>query len=856
MTPERWQRVKQLFAAAEPLASAERHAYLDDSCGGDALLRAELDSLFAAHAVAEAAVDKPALAHLGEWSDDGADPWLGRRIGAYEIVAAIGRGGMGEVYRARRVDAQFDKEVAIKLVPGGHHASYLLERFRAERQILATLEHPNIARLIDGGAADDGSPYLVMELVDGQPLDRYVEQRNLPLRARLQLFRDVCAAVSYAHQRLVVHRDLKPNNILVTNDGTAKLLDFGIAKLLQAAPSDAAPNPTVTVMRALTPAYSSPEQILGRPITTASDVYSLGVVLFFLLTGRSPYRSTLDTAQDAIRDVCETEPLRPTAAGGRAALDRDLDAIVLRALRKEPESRYASVEQLSEDVRRYLEGLPVRARGDQLGYRTRKFLRRHKLEVGAAALVAGALVVATVVSTRQARIAAEQEAQAEQQRERAERHFASVRSLADVFMFQVHDAIKDLPGSTDARALLVKTALEYLNTLAPEAAGDVGLQLELAAAYEKVGDIQGQVYMANTGEPRAALESYLKAGALLEPIVAADPGNRQARTSLAQSYLRQSQLQTLLDGPATAKESSRRAVQMFEALAEAQPDSVTRRALAAAYAAHAYQLQMDGALESALTHVRRAAGILEALVRERPDDLELQQALGSAYTTAGNMLSVSTDRAIVEEALVLHRNALAIDERLLAATEGRNTTHVRGVMVDHSNIAQTLYELGDFVGAAAAARAAESFVARLRTDPGNLQAKIDDAMISWHLARALLQLEEVDEAESIFAQGVEALQPLAAEGNTLEVQFYLGAHQFGLGTVHERLAARATARVARLDHWTAAKEWHEQAVPHLERVAAAVTLDAAAMRTVNGAVAGLARAQAQLEALAPAVAER
>ena len=456
------------------------------------------------------------------------------------------------------------------------------------------------------------------------------------------LFRDVCSAVSYAHQHLVVHRDLKPGNILVTTEGTAKLLDFGIAKLLQTATPDHGAAPTVTLMPALTPGYSSPEQILGKQITTASDVYSLGVVLYLLLTGRSPYRTAINSAQDAIREVCETEPQRPSTAtaapnvASRERLDRDLDAIVLMALRKEPERRYASVELLSEDIRRHLDGLPVSAQGDRPGYRARKFLRRHRFETAAALLLALTLVGATIVSLREARIARQQERLAESERERAERHFASVRGLANAFMFRVHDAIKDLPGSTDARELLVSTSLEYLNTLATEASSDPELQLELAAAYQKVGDIQGRANQASKGQPRAALEVYSKSNGLLEPIVAADPLHLGARRMLAENHGRQSRLLLGLGDAKNGTDASRRAVEIFESLAEAQPDAATRRALSSAYRMHGQNLASTGAPKGPVAaYARKSLEIMEDLSRQDPDDRELGKRARVGLQRAG-----------------------------------------------------------------------------------------------------------------------------------------------------------------------------------------------------------------------------
>ena len=354
---------------------------------------------------------------------------IGSRLGPYRLIELIGRGGMGEVYQAERADDHYHSRVAIKLVRVDHDASRVAWRFRSERQILAQLEHPNIARLIDGGATEEGVPYLVMELIAGQSIDAYCEERQLTVAQRVRLFLQVCAAVSFAHQRLVVHRDLKPGNILVTAEGTVKLLDFGIAKLLETEQPTTPSDMTATHVRVMTLEYASPEQVRGDPITTASDVYSLGVVLYRLLTGRSPYRED-KPAERAVEILSDSPLSKPstavnetrvrTATGEttpqmqfarkrvRRALQGDLDNVLLMALRKEPERRYPSVEQFAEDLRNYLDGMPVRARGDSLRYRASKFMSRHKYAVTAASLGALALVAGIVTTTWQAHIAAEQ----------------------------------------------------------------------------------------------------------------------------------------------------------------------------------------------------------------------------------------------------------------------------------------------------------------------------------------------------------------------------------------------------------------------------------------------------------------
>lgn len=371
---------------------------------------------------------------------------IGSRLGPYRLIELIGRGGMGEVYQAERADDHYHSRVAIKLVRVDHDASRVAWRFRSERQILAQLEHPNIARLIDGGATEEDVPYLVMELIAGQPIDMYCEARHLNVTQRVRLFLQVCAAVSFAHQRLVVHRDLKPGNILVTADGTVKLLDFGIAKLLETEPATTPSDMTATHVRVMTMEYASPEQVRGDPITTASDVYSLGVVLYRLLTGRSPYRED-NAAERAVEILSDSSPSKPSTAvdetrmrpspassGSQSLISRkrmkralrgDLDNVLLMALRKEPERRYPSVDQFAEDLRHYLDGMPVKARGDSLRYRAAKFMSRHKYAVTAASLGAVALVAGIVTTTWQARIAAEQTriAQDEVRKQRAVQSF-------------------------------------------------------------------------------------------------------------------------------------------------------------------------------------------------------------------------------------------------------------------------------------------------------------------------------------------------------------------------------------------------------------------------------------------------
>jgi eukaryotic-like serine/threonine-protein kinase len=306
MTPERWQQIREVFDRAVSLEAGDRLAYLDTACGPDSELRREVESLLCSDREAGTGFLNTPAVDLTQ-AEPPAASRVGRRIGAYNILEEIGHGGMGEVYRAGRADGQYEKEVAIKLVRGGYDTAAVLERFRHERQILASLDHPNIARLLDGGTTDEGIPYLVMELIEGTPIDQYCNAQHLTVTERLQLFLQVCSAVQYAHQRLVIHRDIKPGNILVTQEGVPKLLDFGIAKIL-----DPLSSSETTVAGPMTPEYASPEQIRNEPITTATDVYSLGVVLYKLVTGRSPYPATTRTPHEFARAICELEPERPS----------------------------------------------------------------------------------------------------------------------------------------------------------------------------------------------------------------------------------------------------------------------------------------------------------------------------------------------------------------------------------------------------------------------------------------------------------------------------------------------------------------------------------------------------------------
>jgi len=477
LSPTRRAAIEDVFEQALDVEPGLRAAWLKDRCADDSVLRAEVEALLAAHESPPGILDRrltPSTTALA------IEPLLDRRIGPYRVVRELGRGGMGVVYLAERVDGEFRRQVAIKLLRSSPDAEELHRRFIAERQILASLSHPNIAQLLDGGTTEGQLPYLVMEYVDGLPITTYCDRHGLDIAGRLRLFIDVCRGVNSAHQNLVIHRDIKPGNVLVTAGGQVKLLDFGIAKLLNPAIGGMAQPHTRTTLRVMTPDYASPEQVRGDPLTTGSDVYSLGVVLYELLAGRRPYEIRTGAAQELHELVCEREPERPSTWAKRPAsaddgdtpapstiaslrgtspdrLERqlagDLDAIVMMALRKEPRRRYGSAELLAEDIERYLDGLPVLARHPSRAYYLGKLLRRHRTSASLGTIAVLSLLASTAVAVKQTVVA-------RRERDRATAALTDARQalheseettsfLASLFDVDVPAPGNNTPGTTD-----------------------------------------------------------------------------------------------------------------------------------------------------------------------------------------------------------------------------------------------------------------------------------------------------------------------------------------------------------------------------------------------------------------------
>jgi len=672
MTPERWKQVKEILDAALERDPADREAFLQEACGSDAALRREVDSLI--DSVPEGEVlELPAVedaAGLFEGLERELEPAAeGRRIGAYRIVKELGRGGMGAVYLAVRHDAEFNKRAAIKILRAGMDSQEIVRRFRVERQILASLEHPYIARLLDGGSTEDGRPYIVMEYVDGTPIDAYCDRHRLTIEERLRLFQSICAAVHFAHQNLVVHRDLKPANVLVTAEGVPKLLDFGIAKLLNPELGAAALEPTRANARLMTPEYASPEQVRGETVTTASDVYSLGVLLYELLSGHRPYRVKNRSLHDVERAICEDEPTPPSAVVGlveemyddapsitpyrvssarastpsrlRRRLRGDLDNICLLAMRKEPQRRYRSVEQLSEDIGRALEGLPVKARRPTFAYRSSKFVRRHKLGVAAALLFVVSTLAFSMLLVRE--------------RNRARSEAAKVTAI-NRFLQQTLRSADPVDGL--ARDVTVAEALD-------EAAGKIGasfpdddeiraeLQFTIGASYYRLGKYDKALALL-----RASSET-------LEKTVGPDDPNL-ASVLEALSHVRKAQGDT---GEAVSLLARTLAIRE-KAYGSRHPsvaDALTN--LGGTYRDQGEYAKAEKALE-------RALQILESVLGpDHPDVASTLTNLGGLHASQGRYA----------EAEPLFRRALEIAERALGPDHASVATilsNLGGVLVD------------------------------------------------------------------------------------------------------------------------------------------------------------------------------
>lgn len=777
MNKENYQRIKKIFHSICELPPEERAEYLDKECKNDQDLRAAVQELLDSYD--SNYLETPILDKAAEVIADRASQFEqdiehrqvkeGTIIGHYLLVELIGSGGMGSVYRAERIDGELKQKVAIKLIKRGMDTDAVVRRFLDERRVLSVLNHPGIARLLDGGTTDDGRPYFIMEYIEGQPILKYADEQQLSINARLALFKQVCAAVHYAHQHLVIHRDIKPSNILVTNDGASKLLDFGIAKILDPEIAGHSIKSTSPEARIMTPEYASPEQIKGETITTASDVYSLGVLLYELLSGHQPYRFNHRTRLEIERVVCQEQVQKPSGAVNRSEsylpdrgkpeicltpelvgqarrsspeklrrrLAGDLDTIVLKAMHKDPQRRYTSADQFITDIDRHFRGLPVIARNDAITYRMSKFISRHRYGVLAISIIFILSLVSFALIVRQ-RAAAE--------RQRAAQDLLYAKS---VLTFQ--NTIKDVPGSTAARKEAIEKTLVTLDNLTLESRGDDNLQRGLAAAYQQAGDAQGNPYENNFGDREGANNSYEKALKIREDLAARDPSNVEDRRGLAIINLRICQVNFGMGQRQRALDTCQKGINIAGELYENnQLDLETSRALPNGFRTLGYALSRNGNPQAALDNARKGIALFENLVRAFPDD---SQAKHDLLTLNSSMADAMVELRDYPGALKVFENVLLGDQER-ASKEPMNLGFSMAVASDHMKIGDTHLLAGDSNAAGASFRKMLKITEPAAVDQTNTRAQNMTAIGRVRLGKALVNLGQVYE-------GLEYLQKAA-----------------------------------------------------------------------------------------------
>lgn len=697
------------------------------------------------------------------------DPMIGQVVGTYRIEREIGHGGMGTVYLAHRI-GDFARQVAIKVVRRGMDTEHVLERFVSERQILAGLAHPNIARLLDGGSTSDGRPYLVMEYLDGVPIIAYCDNHALTIEARLRLFLVACGAVQYAHQHLVLHRDLKPGNVLVTPDGVPKLLDFGIARVL--AHDDIHPAATVVFQRLLTREYASPEQRQGQSCGITSDVYSLGVILYELLSGTRPKREMT------------TQPEPPSSAAARLGarapqhavrqLRGDLDTIVVKALRHEQLRRYQTVHALAADLERYLDNRPILARPDSWSYRARKFAVRRWLSLAAVVVVVASLGGGMVAAARSARVAA-------LERTRAEQRFEDVRKLTHALLFELHDEIRTLPGAVAVRQRLVARALEHLDRLSRDAGGDTPLQLELASAYDRLGTLAFDM--------NGAQASYHKAAALFEQLVATGLANRETVAFQVDNLINLADLLKMMGDTDAALTTAGRALAITHRWVEdaggaSRADEPLLVMLDHSHSVSGFIKEDAGEFTAALDDYAQALDAARARAERAPGNRDAQRRIGTVLTHQGINLLGTGQAAAALAALAEARTLL---EPLLQA-EPVNVVYQRDVWNMQLHTGRAQRAAGDSLRAVRSLQSALTIKQRLAdADPNDTGHQRGLAVTRVALSQALGAVGQWPAALALVEQAMATSRRLAAvDPSNLESWIDLG--EFGL--THAQLLAR------------------------------------------------------------------
>lgn len=742
MSPEFWKKVKEAFTAAVDLPTGERQKLLASL--DDVLVRQKVEQMIAEDEKSRGKTVRPAINILSLWGTETED-LVGARIDNYEIVREIGRGGMGVAFEVSYSTEDVVQHAALKVLRRGMDSEALLRSFQNERRILASLEHQHIVRLLDAGVTDDGLPYYTMELVDGIPLDEYVAKHDLDLEARLSLFQQICSAVIYAHAKLVVHRDLKPSNVLVTPDGNVKLLDFGIAKDISLDRKGV--EGTATQLGIMTPRYASPEQIRGESVTVATDVYNLGIILYELLTGVLPYDFPTENPVDVARIISEFEPKKPSdvhftdqqtgnrlrTAARNPQLKGDLDTIIIKALQKVPSRRYATVEQFSNDISRYLNGLPITARPDTFRYRAEKFVARNRLAVGAGVFMMLALLIGASVGIWQAIIASGQRAF-------ALRRFEEIRKISNKAVFRYLDVTGNLAGSTDLTEELVSDIDTYLDSLASESLIDTSLKLEIAKAYRKIGDVQGNPDKQSLGRSNDALASYQKSVAVSESVLKLEPNNVEVKKDLFLSLLSEAQMGVLVEKG--RKQEILERIQQLDKEIGSKDSSPAEMAIRQADILLLSADLMEPSLEKVATY-QKALELLQS-VPDRSSDVQMSiaksiQRLSSSRILLGDQIKADGDNKLAgnEYRLALLHQLQYVEQLKSYQGDAGLQTAERRIAMAYQDLGMAHTRISEFKPAFETLNLSHSkFQNYLIKNPDNIQAQIDVSNSFACLARA------------------------------------------------------------------------------------------------------------------------
>jgi non-specific serine/threonine protein kinase/serine/threonine-protein kinase len=843
MTPERWEQIRDVLEGALELAPDERAVFLDGACSSDPSLRKEVEVLLAQSAnVPSGFLQSSAMAEFISTEIDGINSATVLKEGQefaqrFRLIRKLGEGGMGQVWLAEQT-FPVRRQVALKMIKAGMYDEAVVERFQSERQSLAIMEHPAIAKVFDAGTTPQGQPYFVMEYVPGLPITEYCDQKKLTIGDRLELFIETCEGVQHAHQKAIIHRDLKPANILVVEvDGkpVPRIIDFGLAKAVTY-PIAGDARKTQFGNLVGTPGYMSPEQadVNVQDIDTRTDVYSLGVVLYVMLSGREPFESKQGQKQqldELLRKLREDEPPRPstrvsgdrhsssTIAEARSTepgqltrvLRGDLDCIAMKALEKDRSRRYGAPSDLAADIRRYLNHEPVLARPASAAYRSGKFVKRHKFALAVASIFALMVLAGAVAIVREAQIARMQEA-------RAERRFNDVRSLANSLLFDVYDSIQGLPGSTPARRIVADRALHYLDTLSQESAGSPDLERELATAYERVGDVQGNPFFANLGDTVGAIQSYRKALRIRLDLAGGHPSAFPDQAALVATYVNLGlALENNLDF-AAATDAYRKAYAIATAWAvDRKDDPQAQETLAGVCFSLAILLADQGDVGGSLNYYRKSAAIRESIRGgSKAFRDQVQTRLAGVYGYMAGDLSLQGDLAA---AIALQSKAHAILAAQVAG-DPQNSQLREFLLQSEYWTAKYSEQMGDYRQAISNYREAFAGYQKLSAaDPRDALAMRYLGLCELGMGNSLSSLGNVDQGIQHGRQAVEILAALASAGRgSTSVSVLALAHsQSALANDFKRLAARPAAPASEaIANWRTARYWFQQSLNQLQ----------------------------------------